>query len=112
MVSTITDRVSGVVNGTPAAGGFGIWATTGVSGINTVLATADPAIVGYKNNMSFYIRPVSNNSGPVTVNISSGGALNLLKPNGDALAAGEFSINLDYLIKFNGVEFRVIAPSF
>ena len=112
MVSTITDRVSGVVNGTAAAIGLGIWATTGVSGSNVVLATADPVITGYKKNMSFYIRPVINNTGAVTVNISSGGALALLKPNGDALAPGEFSINLDYLIKFNGSEFRIIAPSF
>ena len=112
MVSTITDRVSGVVNGTAAGGGLGIWGTSGVSGTNTVVATAVPVITGYKLNMSFYIRPVINNTGPVTLNISSGGALNLLKPNGDALAAGEFNINLDYLVKFNGTEFRIVTPSF
>lgn len=112
MVSTITDRVSGMVTGVPSAGGAGIWNLTGIAGTNTVTATATPQISGYVVNMSFYIRPVINNTGPVTINISSAGAVNLLKPNGDALAAAEFNTALEYLIKFNGTEFRIIAPSF
>lgn len=112
MVSTITDRVGNVSNGTPVNTGPGIVQTTNVAGTDTVTADTTPVINGYRENQSFYIRPVNLNTGAVDVNFGGGGLVSLLKPNGDELGAGEFNPALEYLVKFNGTEMRIIAPSF
>lgn len=113
MASTITDRVAGSVGGQPVSlGGIAIIQCTNVSGTNTVLADCSPDIAGYVTHQYFSIRPFANNTGPVDVNFASQGLKNLLKPNGDELAADEFVTTLEYLIKYNGTEFRIVAPSF
>lgn len=112
MTSTITDRIGGVASSIPVSHGFGIISLTNVAGTNTVTADTNPIIDGYTVNMYFSGRPAVANTGPVDVNFGSGGLVNLLKPNGDELAAGEFDPNLEYLIKFNGTEMRIITPSF
>ena len=112
MASTITDRVNGAVAGVSVTSGFGIFATSNVAGTNTVTADTNPAISGYVVDMWATIRPVNNNTGPVDINLGEGGLVNLLKPNGDELAADEFNTALEYLIKFNGTEFRIVTPSF
>lgn len=113
MASTITDRVAGSVNGQPVSlGGFAIIQCVDVSGINTVLADCSPSISAYITHQYFSIRPFANNTGPVDVNFHDQGLVNLLKPNGDELAADEFNVNLEYLLKYNGTEFRIVTPSF
>ena len=112
MTSTITDRVNGAVAGVAVTTGFGILATENVAGTNTVTADTTPTISGYVTNMYASIRPANNNTGPVDINLGEGGLVNLLKPNGDELAADEFNTALEYLIRFNGTEFRIVTPSF
>lgn len=113
MVSTITDRVAAAVDGAPVSvGGYGIIQCTSVSGTNTVLADTAPVISDYYANQYFSIRPANNNTGPVDVNFQSKGLKNLLKPNGDELGENEFVTTLEYLIKYNGTEMRIVSPGF
>ncbi len=114
MVSVITDRVNGAASPAPVAGGGGgIYTATNVAGTNTVTADLSPATnQGYKLNQMVFIRPVILNTGPVQVNFDEGGLVDLLSPNGSALSAGQFDPALEYLVKFNGTEFRIVTPSF
>jgi hypothetical protein len=114
MVSVITDRVAAVVGGSPVSqGGYGIIQCTNVGGTpNLVTADTEPSINGYVVNQVFSIRPVVLNDGPVDVNFGNGGFVSLLKPNGDELGDDEFNPALEYLVKFNGNEMRILAPSF
>ena len=112
MVSTIRERISGSVAGQPVSlGGFAIIQVTSVSGTDTVLGTASPDIAAYVSNQYFSIRPFANNTGPVDVNFSGKGLANLLTPSGAELAADQFNVNNEYLIKcVNSTEFRIVAP--
>ncbi len=114
MASVITDRFAQIVDGGPGGGGggAGIHGSQNVTGTNDITANADPTIRGYAPIMLFLLRPVAPNTGAVFADWDSSGRLQILKPNGDPLAAGEFSPNLEYLIKFNITDFRIIAPSF
>lgn len=112
MASTITDRVNGVVSGVAVVNGSGIISTSNVAGVDAITADTTPTISGYLNPSLYFLRPANANTGPVDANLGGGGMVSVLKPNGDELAAGEFSPALEYLLKFNGTEFRVIAPSF
>ncbi len=112
MASTITDRIGGAASGISVTHGFGIISTENVAGTNTVTADATPTIDGYTTNMYFSVRPANANTGPVDINIGEGGLVNLLTPAGDELTEGQFDPNLEYLIKFNGTEMRIVTPSF
>lgn len=110
MVSTITDRVAAAVDGAPVSvGGYGIIQCTDVSGTDTVLANTAPVISDYYANQYFSIRPFAANTGPVDVNFQSKGLKNLLKPNGAELDADDFVPALEYLIKYNGTDFRIVT---
>jgi hypothetical protein len=111
MVSTITDRIAGSVDGQPVSlGGIAIIQCTSVSGTNTVLADTSPTIGSYITNQYFSIRPANNNTGNVDVNFQSKGLKNLLTPSGAELVADQFNVSNEYLIKYNGTEFRIVAP--
>jgi len=112
MASTLTDRVNSVVSGVAVTNGAGTIVCSNVAGTNTVTATTTPTITGYTNPSLYLLRPANANTGPVDINLGGGGLVSLLKPNGDELAAGEFDPNLEYLIRFNGTNFYIIAPSF
>jgi hypothetical protein len=114
MTSTITDRVNVVAGGTPvSSGGFGIIQCINVGGTaDNVTADTQPSINGYPTNQWFAIRPLVPNTGPMKVNLGQGGEVDLLKPNGDPLAADEFNPALEYLLKFNGTNMRIVTPSF
>lgn len=112
MASTITDRISAVVDGVAVTHGFGIVSAINVTGTNDIVAESDPQISGYIENAIFLLRPANNNTGAVRANIGSGGLVSVKKPNGDELSSGEFSTSLEYLLKFNGTDFRIISPSF
>lgn len=113
MVSTITDRVAGSVNGAPVSvTGYGIIQGTSVGGTaDNITAVAAPVIPAYASNQYYSLRPVLPNNGAVDLDFGYG-FKNLLKPAGGELAAGEFDPALEYLIKYNGTEFRIVAPSF
>lgn len=114
MVSTITDRIAFTVpGGAVSAGGFGNITCQPVSGTaNLIEAETSPPISGYLLNQTYYLRPLLMNTGAVDLNLSKRGFVSVLKPNGGELAADEFNPALEYILKFNGNEMRIISPSF
>lgn len=112
MASTLTDRVSGALGGAVSSNGYGIIPVSGVAGTDTVTGTCTPTIAGYVANRYFSIRPVNLNTGAVDVNFDSSGLVSLLSPGGAELTAGQFDPAYEYIIKFNGTDFRIISPSF
>lgn len=110
MASTITDRVNAAVSGVPVVNGSGIFATSNVVGTNSITADVTPTMTAYLNPSLYLLRPANLNAGAVDVDIGGCGPKNVLKPNGDELAAGEFNPSVEYLLKYNGTEFRIIAP--
>ena len=112
MVSTITDRVNGAVSGVSVAAGAGIIVCSNVVGTNSITADTTPAISGYLNPSLYLIRPQNTNTGAVQVNLGQGGLVDLLSPSGAALVAGQFDPALEYIVRFNGVNMRIVSPSF
>ncbi len=116
MVSVITDRVAASVEGAPVTiGGLGIGIIqcTNVSGTDTVLADTLPAITEYAANQYYSIRPAALNTGAVNVNFEDIGEMDLHKPSGSELDAGDFNPALEYLIKrYNSTSMRIVSPGF
>ena len=112
MVSTITDRVNGAVSGVSVAAGAGIIVCSNVSGTDVITATTTPAISGYLNPSLYLLRPANMNTGPVDANLGAGGLISVLSPSGAELTAGQFDPALEYILRFNGTEFRIVTPIF
>ena len=60
-----------------------------VSGTDTVTGSLSPAIGAYVAGQTFVLTPANNNTGATTLNLNSVGAIDVLKMDGDALAAGD-----------------------
>lgn len=60
-----------------------------VSGTNTITGQMTPALGAYQRGMMIVFTPANNNTAAATLNISSLGALDILKSSGHALAAGD-----------------------
>lgn len=112
MVSVITDRVSGAVNGAPVNPGS-ILQSSGVTGVNAIVADTFPNVTSYYGGLLVLIRPANANTGSVTLDLGPG-VLPWRKPAGGEMAAGDLQPGLEYLVKLsdNMSEFRTIAPSF
>lgn len=112
MVSTITPRVGGAVDGAPVnTGAGGTVQATNVAGINSITAGTAPAISRYYPNQLFLIRPANSNTGPVDLDFGPG-ALPWRKPSSAEHGNGDLSPSIEYLIKYDDdlSEFRTIAP--
>src|SRR6185369_11554713 len=83
---------------------------TTVAGTNTVTATSDTtvvaAIAAYAKGMKFSVIPANDNTGAVTINIDSVGAVSVKDSDGNALAAGSWKANRQYIIEHDGTNFR------
>lgn len=113
MASTITDRVAiAVTGGAISAGGYGTISCSNVAGTNVVTATGSPSISGYVTNMMYAVRPFALNTGPVDINIDNRGLVSVLKPNSSELDANDFNPALEYLLKFDGTNMKILTPSF
>lgn len=69
--------------------------------------TLSPAITAYSDGQSFIIKPGNTNTGAVTVNINSVGAVAVVDEAGSALSAGDFIAGRYYGIVFDGTSFRL-----
>lgn len=76
-----------------------------VTGTNTIVATATPAITGYVAGMTFRFVAAGTNVGPVTINISGLGAKAITKEDSQPLEDGD--INSGYLVSvtYDGTNF-------
>lgn len=73
-----------------------------VAGTNTITATCAPAMVsGLQNGMNFILKPAATNTGAVTLNINSGGAVAVVDAEGNALTAGAIRINNHYFLNYD-----------
>jgi hypothetical protein len=90
-------------------GGYGTIQVTNIAGTNTITGDTVPEIDEYVQYQIYLLKPFAANTGPVTVNLNEIGALDLLTPSGVALSAGDLSPNIEYLIKHNGTEFRLLS---
>lgn len=78
-----------------------------VAGTNTITATASPTLDAYASGQSYYLIPVTTNTGAATLNVDSKGAKNLYNFWGDALAAGELQASKLYVVEYDGTQFRL-----
>jgi hypothetical protein len=115
MVSTITQRIGGAVDGVPVnVSGGGIVNTTDVAGTNDITASGYPPISAYFPFQKFMVRPFAVNTSSVTLDIDEKGVLPWRKPSGAEHGNGDLSPNIEYLVQLNEAmtEFRTVAPSF
>jgi hypothetical protein len=86
---------------------------TTVAGTNTVTAASDTtvvaAITAYAKGMKFSVIPANDNTGAVTINIDSVGAVAVKDSDGNALAAGSWKANRQYIIEHDGTNFRKVG---
>src|SRR5262245_9197901 len=75
---------------------------TSVSGIDTIQATATPALVGsLGGHMNFILKAVATNTGAVTLNINNMGAVAIVDAEGTALTAGALRTNANYFLHYD-----------
>lgn len=79
------------------------------SGTNTL--TADAGWQSYHPRVPIVVDVTGTNTGPVTINLDSLGARDVLMPNGDPLPAGALVSDNKYLFIYNTNDFTVINPS-
>ena len=82
------------------APGYGV-----ASGVNTKTVNLDPAPEGYYEGMCFAFRNVTENTGPVTINVNGLGARSIKKPNGNDLVSGNLKTGSVYTVRYNGTNF-------
>ena len=85
---------------------------TGISGTNTIVATAPLAMSAYATGQTFTFIPAGNNTGAVTININSIGAKSITKSGSIALASGDIVANVPYQIFYDGTQFQLLAATY
>jgi len=83
----------------------GTLTTTGSS--NAYLLTPNRTVSAYAAGDAYMIKASFTNTGAVTINVSSLGAKSIVKPSGDALAAGELTSGGIYAIIYDGTNFQM-----
>lgn len=83
----------------------GTLTTTGSS--NAYLLTPNRTVSAYTAGDAYMIKASFTNTGAVTINVSSLGAKSIVKPSGDALAAGELTSGGIYALIFDGTNFQM-----
>lgn len=81
---------------------------TSVSGINAITATA-AGFTAYADGQRFTLKPLSTNTGPVTLSINDGSALPVVKDTGVALEAGDFAPGAPVVLDCDGARFWAVA---
>lgn len=114
MVSTITDRLTGAVDGVPVqTSGVGIVILTQTSGSNDVVCSSYPALTEWVDNQIFAWRPTAANTGAMTMTIDGvTGSKAIRKPDDTALSAGDIGIGMDVLLRYNGTTLNIMGSGF
>lgn len=69
-----------------------------VAGTNTITASMSPALTAYAAGTMVVLIPANTNTGAVTLNINSLGALDVQKLSGSALAAGDLAAGVPVVL--------------
>jgi len=83
----------------------GTLTTTGSS--NAYLLTPNRTVAAYTAGDAYMIKASFTNTGAVTIDVGSLGAKSIVKPSGDALAAGEITSGGIYAIIYDGTNFQM-----
>jgi hypothetical protein len=87
------------------------WLNT-VAGTNTITASADAPLTAVPTRPnSFILSPAGANTGAVTLNIDSTGALAVTDINGVALGSGALQTATIYLLIYDGTKYRCFNPT-
>lgn len=100
---------TGATGATGATGPAGpVIALSSVSGTNTITATATGVTLAA--GMLIGLTPTGTNTGATTLNINSGGAINVRRYDGStALASGDLASGKSYLLLYDGTVFRLLG---
>lgn len=79
-----------------------------VSGINTITASATPAITAYAAGQVFQLVPSSANTGAVTLSIN-GLAATAVQSHGAALTNGQLQASVGVMVMYDGSAFQVLG---
>lgn len=82
---------------------------TSVAGTNTIIASTSPATPAYVPGQSFWLTPVGTNTGAVTLNIDTLGAVSIRRQSGDALSPGDLVSGQPYQLLYDGSVFKVTS---
>ncbi len=73
-----------------------------VSGTNTITGSLSPAITSYSAGMCVILTPANDNTGATTLALNGLTALDILKEDGDAVAAGDLKQNVPAFLVLDG----------
>lgn len=76
---------------------------------NAYTLTPNGTYSAYARGDSFLVEANHTNTGAATLNVSSLGAKAIVKPNGDALTAGEIVSGAAILVVYDGTNFQLVA---
>lgn len=80
-----------------------------VSGADTITATAPAAVTAYAAGQEFAFIAAGDNTGAVTLNISSLGAKDVTRQGSTALSAGAIKSGELVVVRYDGTRFQVIG---
>lgn len=80
-----------------------------VAGTNAITATATPTLDAYAQPMAFWLVPVADNTGGVTINIDARGVKDVKDSEGNTLTGGDLKTGRMVLLIYDGVNFRVFS---
>ncbi len=83
---------------------------TPVSGTNTILASATPAITAYAAGQAFRFIPANSITGATTININGVGAKSITKRGTTALSSGDITAGSVVEIVYDGTQFQLASP--
>lgn len=78
-------------------------------GTNTLTGVGPLSLTAYKVGQRFYFAPAANNTGPVTLNINSLGAVAITKYGGSPLQAGDLVAGVAAIVVFDGFNFQFLT---
>lgn len=84
---------------------------SGVSGTNTILASALVAPAAYTAGQAFWFVSAGANTGAVTINVNGLGAKAVTKYGTTALAAGDITASTVTRVVYDGTQFQLDSPN-
>lgn len=82
-----------------------------VSGNNDITADCTPPLDAYALSQTYILTPVSNNTGPVRVNIGNRGNKSLLAADSSPLVEDDLVVGLDVAFSYNGTAFKLLGSA-
>jgi hypothetical protein len=85
--------------------------SSAVSGVDNIVLTTPLTFAAYVAGMSFIFTATGNNTGAMTVNVNSLGAVTLYKNNNQAMQANDVVAGGAYQIYYDGTNFHLLNPT-